>query len=544
MKRFWKGAAVALVAIAAIAGTSATSRAAICGDLNNSGGVNPRSIADVVLLFRAVLEEPDPSPLCGGAGVLDCGNVISNPSDGGTQIKINDVVALFNSVLGNETLFELCEGEGNEIACPGGQAVITADVTTNQVWQAGCDIELGGTVFVTSGAVVTIRAGAQIQGQRDAAEQPVALIFTPDTKINAVGTSGSPIVFTSDQPEGSKLPGDWGGLVINGRGPVNCPGDECDAEGLEGVTFGGTQTNDSSGIARFIHVEFAGRQLTIDNELNVFTMNGIGRATTIDHIHAHMGLDDAFEWFGGNVNTSFMLGTAAADDGLDWQIGTGGAHQFLAYLQYGGNLDPNTSNGWEGDNNEDDFEADPVSQPHFCNVTVVGAKGQAGGAQPAFGLLGRRGTQFKISHSVITNWNTGGVTLRDSATLNDACNAGPVLTGNTSLSNSVLFGNTADVVNHSSCDTPGECDCTTTEWFGLQTGNVTGATCNPIDGSSTCNPATSLCLPTPAAACLGSKPANCTSIDASFTNTTYAGAFAPGAGADWATGAWIDLDVD
>ena len=36
--------------------------ASACGDLNNDGNV---ATADVVLLFRAVLEEPDPAPLCG-----------------------------------------------------------------------------------------------------------------------------------------------------------------------------------------------------------------------------------------------------------------------------------------------------------------------------------------------------------------------------------------------------------------------------------------------------------------------------------------------
>ncbi|MEW6273429.1 MAG: hypothetical protein AB1689_29465 [Thermodesulfobacteriota bacterium] len=64
-----------------------------CGDLNAS---NTISTADVVLLFRAVLENPDPSPLCGGAGALACGDIVSNGS-----INTNDVVILFSAVLGN-----------------------------------------------------------------------------------------------------------------------------------------------------------------------------------------------------------------------------------------------------------------------------------------------------------------------------------------------------------------------------------------------------------------------------------------------------------
>jgi len=116
------------------------------------------------------------------------------------------------------------------------------------------------------------------------------------------------------------------------------------------------------------------------------------------------------------------------------------------------------------------------------------------------------------------------------------------LTGKMLLQNSGFFGNTVNALDHTSCDTPGECDCTPTE-FALQTGNVTDESCNPIDATSTCDPTATLCLPTSAAACLGVKPASCTSIDTSFVNT-YAGAFAPGAGDGWATGAWVDLDVD
>jgi hypothetical protein len=39
------------------------------------------------------------------------------------------------------------------------------------------------------------------------------------------------------------------------------------------------------------------------------------------------------------------------------------------------------------------------------------------------------------------------------------------------------------------------------------------------------------------------KPASCRSVDPSFVDTTYAGASAPGAGDEWATGSWVDLDM-
>ena len=72
LRKIWKGVALGAAVAATIATASAPAHAALCGDLNNSGS---RNVSDVVLLFRAVLENPDPTPLCGGAGALDCGDL-------------------------------------------------------------------------------------------------------------------------------------------------------------------------------------------------------------------------------------------------------------------------------------------------------------------------------------------------------------------------------------------------------------------------------------------------------------------------------------
>ena len=55
-------------------------------------------------------------------------------------------------------------------------------------------------------------------------------------------------MFTSDQPIGARGRGDWGGIIINGRAPVNFAGGEAAGEGDTGV-YGGTDANDNSGIA-------------------------------------------------------------------------------------------------------------------------------------------------------------------------------------------------------------------------------------------------------------------------------------------------------
>ena len=125
MKNILGKMAAGLLAATILAGSAGSAAAAICGDLNNNGG---RNVADVVLLFRTVLENPDPSPLCGGAGATDCGDI---NADG--NVTVNDVVILFSSVLGNETLYPLCTGPGNVISCPGGSATVSGTIDVSLV---------------------------------------------------------------------------------------------------------------------------------------------------------------------------------------------------------------------------------------------------------------------------------------------------------------------------------------------------------------------------------------------------------------------------
>jgi len=37
------------------------------------------------------------------------------------------------------------------------------------------------------------------------------------------------------------------------------------------------------------------------NELNAFTFGGVGSGTTLEHLQAYKGADDAYEFFGGCV---------------------------------------------------------------------------------------------------------------------------------------------------------------------------------------------------------------------------------------------------
>ncbi|HXG68477.1 MAG TPA: hypothetical protein VNO70_25505, partial [Blastocatellia bacterium] len=202
---------------------------------------------------------------------------------------------------------------------------------------------LQGVVFISKKLV--IKAGAQIFGS-----QGSALVIQQGAKIKATGTQEEPIVMTSDQPVGDRRPGDWGGLVLNRRASINVPGGVGSGEGNTGNYGGGTSPddNDSSGVLRFVRVEYGGFAISPENELNCIAFQGAGAGTEVDHIAAAWGGDDGIEFFGGTTNMKFAAIVGATDDSLDWTFGWRGKVQFLLVQQRAGEAD----NGIEADNNE------------------------------------------------------------------------------------------------------------------------------------------------------------------------------------------------
>ena len=92
--------------------------------------------------------------------------------------------------------------------------VVTGEVTGTETWTSGSYYVLRGAVFVRDGGTLNIEAGTRVIGE---AGSVGTLIVERGGRLNAIGTREQPIVFTSDQPVGSRARGDWGGLIINGR---------------------------------------------------------------------------------------------------------------------------------------------------------------------------------------------------------------------------------------------------------------------------------------------------------------------------------------
>jgi hypothetical protein len=257
-------------------------------------------------------------------------------------------------------------------------------------------------------------------------------------QIFAVGTAAAPIIITSDDPPGSFTRGHCGGIVINGRAKINvansCAGDSAASEGGSIGYYGGNDDNDNSGTLRYVRVEFSGKEITPNNELNSFTFNGCGRGTTADHLEAFQGADDSFEWFGGQMDSRYLIGIDGTDDGYDWQLGTRNRSQFVIVRQSPRFAPSGTQSGDKGieaDDNEFDFNATVCSgrsNTTICNMTMIGDK-RAGAAfpGPTAGVNFRRGTEGTILNTIIYDFKTGALKIDDDATFQAHCASPPVV---------------------------------------------------------------------------------------------------------------------
>jgi hypothetical protein len=274
------------------------------------------------------------------------------------------------------------------------QSNVTANITTDTLWTSNKTYVLTKDIYVKDGAKLTIEPGTVIRGRpwtNPSGNKPGTLVVTKNGKINARGTPTKPIIFTdmwdnnvpgmtaggvhlnggdeADDWDENVVPvqealladgnldhrdysvwqpsfGFWGGVVIIGRTPIANkenvglvgPITAMYVEGLD--TTADTQygdgtlaDDDNSGVFAYVSIRYGGYPLSGTKEINGLTMYGVGRSTEIHHVEAFNCVDDAFEWFGGTVNTKYLVAWAYGDDGFDCDEGYRGKAQFLLGVQ-------------------------------------------------------------------------------------------------------------------------------------------------------------------------------------------------------------------
>ena len=296
-------------------------------------------------------------------------------------------------------------------AYPATVTTVSANILTNTTWSGV--IRLENKIYVKNNATLTILPGTIIRGDK---LTQATLIVTRGAKIYANGTASNPVVFTSNEAPGTRLPGDWGGLVILGLAKNNQPGGVANIEGIVPTTdtqFGGNFDNDNSGSLTYVRIEFAGIALEPNKEINGLTCGSVGSATVIDYVQVTSSGDDSFEWFGGTVNCKHLIAYRGLDDDFDTDYGYRGKIQFGLSIRDKDLSDaPGDSNCFESDNDAAGSTAQPKTRPIFSNMTIVGPKGIGTIVLPvgekfekAFRL--RRNTATSCLNSLVTGWEKG-----------------------------------------------------------------------------------------------------------------------------------------
>ena len=316
-----------------------------------------------------------------------------------------------------------------------GKATLNADIAANRTLHKDTLYVLSGYVKVVSGVTLTIQAGTKIVG--DTATAGSSLWILRGARIIANGTAAEPIVFTSQRTPGNRKPGDWGGIIMVGNGIINRTGTVL-TEGpvAEAENYaGGADNADSSGVLRYVRIEFAGYDVSggAGSELNGLSMYAVGSKTVLEYVETLAGLDDSFEWWGGAVDARYLVSYESGDDHFDWTEGYVGRVQYAIGLQ-STRLTPHTGSGTLSTDPQG-FEADgcngsgcsnatnihrstPYSDPTFANVTLVGSGAVETQAAGGIGAVLRRGTKGLLHNVIIARWKGTGITVRDSVTGN------------------------------------------------------------------------------------------------------------------------------
>ena len=296
-----------------------------------------------------------------------------------------------------------------------GNVTVTTDITANTTWTNDNNYIIYGDIIVKNGVTLTIQPGTIVRGDKTTLSR---LVVATGGKLVAQGTPEQPIVFTSNQPAGSRGRGDWAGLAVCGLAPVNLK----NAQGASiqgrlecGTTtdydFGGNIADDSSGVISYVRIEYAGYVCGSNSELNSLTLGGVGSRTKIDHVMVSYGQDDGFEWFGGTANASHIVSFGSRDDDFDTDNGFSGKVQYGLVVRVDTIADQgDISNAFESDNDANGTYNDPYTKAVFTNITVVGPAATTTStidSKYGWGARLRRNTGLNIFNSIFMGYKVG-----------------------------------------------------------------------------------------------------------------------------------------
>ena len=304
-------------------------------------------------------------------------------------------------------------------------------------WKNTNTYVLQGFVYVVEGGVLRIEPGTVIKGVAGTTSGNFGNLFIAQgAKIYAEGTPQNPIIFTAEEDDvsdstdlGAADTQLWGGVILFGKARINnavsAAGDavspkydiyeglpDTQAPGGQFVNrFGGADDEDSSGVMRYVSIRHGGKLLESNKEVNGLSVCGVGRGTTLEYIEVFANSDDGFEFFGGSVNTRYLVSAFNQDEQFDADQGYNGKNQFWFGIQ----PENSVEKGMEINGEPQDRITGagvPVSNWEVYNATLIGAGARAGTGSGNNAFTFRANTQVKLYNGIFTDFNgqpiTGG----------------------------------------------------------------------------------------------------------------------------------------
>lgn len=324
---------------------------------------------------------------------------------------------------------------------------VSSNITTDTEWTADNEYLLDGMIFVTNDADLYIEAGTTVRGAAGQDLDASGLVITRGSRIFAEGTAEKPIIFTAEDDEGLTKDdvGEWGGVIILGRATTNNTV-EATIEGVNEITddpalvgYGGDNDMDDSGIMRYVSIRHSGINIgsSSGNEIQGLTMGGVGAGTTIEFIESFASGDDGYEWFGGTVNTKYLVSAFNNDDSFDWDQGFRGKGQFWFAIQDS----DQAGRAAEMDGAGGDETGTPFAYPVVSNVTYIGpGVNSTPSGDPGQMLEFRDNTGALYANSIFTDHPGNALRVEDVGGVDDFDSRARLEADSLNIRNSIFFG--------------------------------------------------------------------------------------------------------
>jgi hypothetical protein len=427
---------------------------------------------------------------------------------------------------------------------PIGIGITTNGVEDNEItWTNDFEWVIDGRVFVNDGQELTIEPGTVVRGRaRQDPDETSVLVVARGGRLIADGTAADPIIFTAEDDDLTNYDatefvndrGLWGGVIILGNAPTNNSSTiEVRIEGISSSeprgVYGGNDSDDDSGILRYVSIRHGGVAIAPNNEINGLTLGAVGSGTIIDFVEVYANDDDGFEWFGGTVDAKHLISAFNGDDSFDMDQGYTGRGQFFFAVQaqapagHTGELD-GANSGTAGPGGED---SQPYATATIYNATYIGSGPQGVAGTLTLSMVDNFAGSYY--NSIFTSFPGRALLIEDDANTTTGDSRARFEAGTLNVENNIFWSYGAGATFLDLVSNTGP--------FGATVATYLAANGNRIIDPALGGIAREAAGLNPVPAASGAADTGAASVPAGFYDAVdYIGAFEPGVTTHWAEG--------